>query len=151
MGCYRAHWISRNSRKVFGQQSIKTTTQEMTMGPTMIMMSTDSLYGMLQDTSNTMWPMERFWVATIKTITLKMTWEHSMLMMSADSLYGMLQDTQSTMWRMERFWVAIHKDSNTRNGNGTYNDNNVDRLAFWDAAGQVEYHVTHGKFLGSNY
>ena len=78
-----------------------------------------------------------------------MIWEHKMLIMSADSLYGMLKDTQSTMLLMESFWVAIHYD-NTRNDNGTYNDNDVHRLSLWDAAGQVEFHLTHGKFLGSN-
>ena len=32
---------------------------------------------------------------------------------------------------------------------GTYDVNDVGRLSLWDATGQIEYHVTHRKFLGS--
>ncbi len=32
---------------------------------------------------------------------------------------------------------------------GTYDIDDIGRLSIWDAAGQVEYHVTHGMFLGS--
>ena len=32
---------------------------------------------------------------------------------------------------------------------GTYDVNDVGRLSLWDATGQIEYHVTRTKFLGS--
>ena len=39
--------------------------------------------------------------------------------------------------------------NNTINDMGTYNVNNVSRFSVRDATGQIEYHVTHSKFLGS--
>ena len=32
---------------------------------------------------------------------------------------------------------------------GAYDVNDVGRLSIWDAAGHIEYHVSHGMFLGS--
>ena len=32
---------------------------------------------------------------------------------------------------------------------GTYDVYDVGRLSIWDAAGHIEYHVSHGMFLGS--
>ena len=32
---------------------------------------------------------------------------------------------------------------------GTFEVKNVGTLCVWDCAGQIEYHVTHGMFLGS--
>ena len=34
---------------------------------------------------------------------------------------------------------------------GSYDVNGVGQLSIWDAAGQIEYHMTHGMFLGSAY
>ena len=32
---------------------------------------------------------------------------------------------------------------------GSYDVDGVGRLSIWDAAGHIEYHMTHGMFLGS--
>ena len=34
---------------------------------------------------------------------------------------------------------------------GSYDVDGVGRLSIWDAAGHIEYHMTHGMFLGSRY
>ena len=34
---------------------------------------------------------------------------------------------------------------------GSYEVDGVGRLSIWDAAGHIEYHMTHGMFLGSRY
>ena len=34
---------------------------------------------------------------------------------------------------------------------GTYGIDGIGRLSIWDAAGHIEYHMTHGMFLGGRY